>query len=82
MTPDEEFYKQANNIFEEKLHYEEIDTVLIKDMSKNIILNSIPYSKILFDSDLNIYKKENGTITKVDNPNFKAVVVKTPVFNR
>jgi hypothetical protein len=42
------------------------------------IITKMNYSKVLFDSDLNIFKiNEDGTLKKIEDAAFKAVVVKS-----
>lgn len=74
--PDKEFHSDMDKIFEKFLDEPDYPQILIKDVSKNIILQDINYSKVFFDSDLNIFKLENGVLKKVDNENFVAIVVK------
>lgn len=70
------FYEKVEKMFSEKLQYQEIPTIKIKDLKENKILENINYSFIRFDSNLNIYKMQNdGNWTIVNNPLFKAVLV-------
>ena len=57
---DENFYKEIDFMFESYLSAkEEQFQIRIKDISKDKILSDadMNYSKVFFDSDLNIYKK-------------------------
>ncbi|MFA5068294.1 MAG: hypothetical protein WC466_09735 [Candidatus Izemoplasmatales bacterium] len=70
------FYEKVEKMFSEKLQYQEIPTIRIKNLKENKILENINYSFIRFDSNLNIYKMQNdGNWTIVNNPLFKAVLV-------
>jgi hypothetical protein len=76
----DKFYKEIDFMFEshlsakkDKLH------IRIKDVSKNVILTDVDmnYSKVFFDSDLNIYKKNaDGGIELVNSDKFEAVITK------
>ena len=58
---------------------EEQFQIRIKDISKDKILSDtdMNYSKVFFDSDLNIYKKNiEDRIELVNNDNFQAVLTK------
>ncbi len=69
------FFDKVDNMFKEKLHYEEYPVIRIKDLQKNIILENINYDFVRFDSNFNFYKLQNdGTWKLVDNPNFKPVI--------
>lgn len=53
--------------------------IRIKDVSKDKILSSaeVNYSKVFFDSELNIFKRnQDGDIELVQNDNFEAVITK------
>ncbi len=69
---DKEFHDKVDNMFESKLRRH---LIRIKDLSNNKILteNDMNYEKVLFDSELNIYKIENGAPVLVENENFKAL---------
>lgn len=77
---DEKFYKEIDLMFEGHLSAKKDKLqIRIKDLSKNKILTEVDmnYSKVFFDSDLNIYKKNvDGGIELVNNDNFEAVVIK------
>jgi hypothetical protein len=77
---DENFYKEIDFMFESYLSAkEEQFQIRIKDISKDKILSDadMNYSKVFFDSDLNIYKKNiEDRIELVNNDNFQAVFTK------
>jgi hypothetical protein len=77
---DENFYKEIDFMFESYLSAkEEQFQIRIKDISKDKILSDadMNYSKVFFDSDLNIYKKNiEDRIELVNNDNFQAVLTK------
>ena len=77
---DENFYKDIDFMFESYLSAkEEQFQIRIKDISKDKILSDadMNYSKVFFDSDLNIYKKNiEDRIELVNNDNFQAVLTK------
>jgi len=74
MNDDENFHDKVDKLFESRLKRY---LVRIKDLEKNEILteNDMDYSKVLFDSDLNIYKIVNGVPEQVTNKNFKALLL-------
>ena len=78
---DEQFYKEIDQIFASYLSTGEKDKFVlrIRDKSKNQILDEGPtmnYGKILFDSNMNIYKKDNdGNFIKLENDNFEVIVL-------
>jgi len=73
---DEKFYQETDLMFEEYLSNGEVPKIIIKDLKQDKILK-IDYKKILFDSELNIYKIEEEKATLVNNPDFKAFIVKS-----
>jgi hypothetical protein len=77
---DENFYKEIDFMFESYLSAkEEQFQIRIKDISKDKILSDtdMNYSKVFFDSDLNIYKKNmEDRFELVNNDNFQAVLTK------
>lgn len=77
---DEKFYKEIDLMFEGHLSAKKDKLqIRIKNLSKNKILTEVDmnYSKVFFDSDFNIYKKNaDGGIELVNNDNFEAVVTK------
>lgn len=78
------FYKKVDEMFEEKLQYEEIPIIRVKNLKDNKILENLNYDKLLrFDSNLNMYKLQNdGTWVLVDNPNFKPIIVYKEKFKK
>jgi hypothetical protein len=72
---DKNLYQEIDIMFEEYLSSGETPKIIIKDMKKNSVLK-IDYKKILFDSNLNIYKIEDNKAVPVSNADFKAFVVK------
>lgn len=76
----EVFYKEIDLMFEGHLSAKkEKLQIRIKDTSSGKILgeNDMNYSKVFFDSDLNIFKRNtDGSIELVQNDKFEAVVVK------
>lgn len=77
---DEKFYKEVQFLFENYLSPKKDKLqIRIKDEKKNLILSEtdMNYSKVFFDSELNIYKLDKeGKIIRVDNENFEAVVMR------
>lgn len=74
MFMDSEFYDKVDEMFESRLKRH---IVRIKDLENNKILaeSDMDYTRVLFDSDLNIYKiTENGP-ELVENKNFKALLI-------
>ena len=71
---DIEFYNKVDELFESKLKR---TIIRVKDLDKDIILGDgdMNYNKVLFDSELNIYKMDDGKITMVDTNSFKAIVI-------
>jgi len=71
---DEKFHDKVDDMFESRLKRH---IVRIKDLSNNKILSEtdMDYDKVLFDSDLNIYKVVDGVAVLVDNKNFKALLI-------
>lgn len=71
------FHSDINLIFESFLKKEEEPKVVIYDQEKQKIIMEMNYDKVVFGSDMTIYKiKKDGTLQKIDNPNFQAVVIK------
>ena len=66
---DKEFHDKVDKMFESKLRRH---IVRIKDVENNKILTEedMDYKRVLFDSDLNIYKIVDGVPTLVENKNF------------
>lgn len=68
------FFETCNNMLKETL---KMNKIRVFDIKKNITLSDkdMNYSKVLFDLNLNIYKITDSGIEKVNNENFKAVIV-------
>ncbi len=77
---DEKFYKEVDLMFEQYLTPKKDNLgIRIRNIEKNKILSDsdMNYSKVFFDSNLNLYKVDSeGSISRVDNPNFEVIVVK------
>lgn len=77
---DTKFYKEIQFLFETYLSPTKDNLqIRIRDIEKNSILSEkdMNYSKVLFDSDLNIYRiNTEGKFIKVENDNFEAVVMR------
>lgn len=77
---DTKFYKEVHLLFENYLTKKKDYLQLrIRNIEKNSILSEkeMNYSKVFFDSELNIYKiNKEGAFEKVENDNFEAVVMK------
>lgn len=71
---DKEFHDKVNDMFEEKLRRY---VIRVKDVANNKIFadSEMNYDRVLFDSNLNIYKIENGIPILVENENFKAILL-------
>lgn len=71
---DEEFHGKVDKMFESRL---ERHIVRIKDLENNKILteDDMDYNLVLFDTNLNIYKIKEGVPHRVDNSNFKAIML-------
>lgn len=71
---DKEFHDKVIEMFEGKLKRY---VVRIKDIANNKILteSDMNYDKVLFDSNLNIYKIDGGIPVLVENSNFKAILL-------
>lgn len=71
---DKEFHDKVDKMFESRLKRH---IVRIKDLESEKILteDDMNYSKVLFDSNLNIYKVVDGKPMLVENPNFKAILL-------
>jgi hypothetical protein len=73
---DKDFYKEIDEIFHKELSYIPKYVIRVKDVEKNSILTlkDMNYKKVMFDSELNMYKYENGWIP-VNNKKFQPVVI-------
>lgn len=74
---DEKFYKKVDKLFEDKLQYEEIPVIRVKNLKDEKVLENLDYDNLLrFDSKLNMYKlQKDGTWILVNNPDFKPIIV-------
>lgn len=73
----QKFHADVNLMFESFLKKEDSPIILIKNKKTGEVLKKMKYEKVMFDSNLNIFKiLKNGQIEKVDNPEFEAVVLK------
>jgi len=68
----EAFHDKVDKMFESRLKRH---SIRIKDIERDRILgdNEINYNRVLFDSNLNIYKIVDGVPVLVENDNFKAL---------
>jgi hypothetical protein len=77
---DEARYKEIDLMFETYLSAKRDSLkIRVKDTSKEKIYesNEMNYSKVFFDSELNIYKiDEEGKLVKIEKENFEAVVMR------
>lgn len=77
---DNKFYEEIKFMFESYLSPKKDRLKLqIKNITQNKILNSddMNYSKVFFDSDLNIYKiDKSGKLQLIENDEFETVVMK------
>lgn len=73
----QEFHSDIDKMFKSYLAQELKPKIMVRDLKKKLILTDEKiYSKVLFDSNLNMYKQqENGTFMLVNNKDFDAVVV-------
>ena len=71
---DTEFHDKVDKMFESRLKRH---IIRIKDLEKDKILteDDMNYGKVLFDSDLNIYKVVDGVLSKIENSNYKALLL-------
>ena len=70
----EAFHSDVDKMF--KSYLEQGEKPVIRVCENGKVLTKMPYHKVLFDADLNIFKKnDDGTVTRVDDPKFTAVVV-------
>jgi hypothetical protein len=76
----ENFYKEIDLMFESYLSAKKDKLqIRIKNLSKGKILSDtdMNYSKVFFDSELNIFKRnQDGFIELVQDDNFEAVIAK------
>jgi hypothetical protein len=71
---DKEFHDKVDKMFESRLKRH---IIRIKNLEEDKILteDDMNYGKVLFDSELNIYKVINGAISKIEDPNYKALLL-------
>lgn len=71
---DKEFHEKVSEMFKSKLKRQ---TIRIKNIKENRFLSDedMDYSKVLFDSDLNIYKITTGKPELVEDSNFMAFLI-------
>ncbi len=71
---DKDFHDKVDSMFESRLKRH---VIRVKDLDNDKILSSedMNYSKVLFDSNLNIYKIVDGVPSLVDNKNYKAILL-------
>ena len=78
---DKKFYEQVDGIFKNSLDYYEKEILYIKDKNKDEVLKILPYHKVFFDNNLNIYKLDNNNVPVfVADKNFETVVEKKKIF--
>lgn len=71
----EAFHSDVDRMFESYLGQGQKPIIRVCDNGK--VLTDMKYHRVFFDADLNIYKKnDDGTLTKVEDPRFTAVVIK------
>jgi len=71
---DKEFHDKVDKMFESRLKRH---IIRIKNLEEDKILteDDMNYGKVLFDSDLNIYKVVDGVISKIEDSNYKALLL-------
>ncbi len=71
------FHSDINLIFESYLKQEDEPRIAILNTQTDKVVMKMNYDKVVYGHDMTIYKiKSDGTLEKVDNPEFKAVVIK------
>jgi len=77
---DTKFFQEIKFLFESYLSPKKDNLQLrVRNISKDIILTEkdMNYSKVFFDSDLNMYKiDKEGKLVSVENDNFETVVMR------
>ena len=77
---DNKFYKEIQFLFETYLSPKKDNLQLrVRNVEKDSILSEteMNYSKVFFDSDLNLYKiDKEGKLVLIENDNFEAVVMR------
>lgn len=73
----DQFHSDIEKMFESYLG-DKSDKAKVMVSKNGSIITKMNYSRVFFDSDLNIFKlNENGTLTKVEDAAFKAEIVKS-----
>jgi len=78
MSKDKKFHEKTDKMFSEKLNYKVRQIVRVKNIKENKVLSvdEINYSRLMFDSELNMYKlNEYGYWNLVASETFKPVIV-------
>lgn len=71
---DEQFHSDIDKMFE--YYLKETPKPLLRVCQNGKILTDMSYTRVLFDSEMNIYKiLPNGTVERVNNPEFTAVAI-------
>lgn len=70
------YHSDINKLFESYLKKEDEPQVLVFDIKENKLIRKMDYSKVLFDTNLNIYKKTQKGLEAIDSSLFKGVVTK------
>ena len=79
----QETFKKTEKIFENYLEYDEIPKIRVFDSKNNTILENIPYNRVFFDADFNVYKIDGkGFLVPVNNPDFKAMIVNREEYKK
>lgn len=77
---DDKFFQEIKFLFESYLSPKKDNLQLrVRNISKDVILTEkdMNYSKVFFDSDLNMYKiDKDGKLVAVENDNFETVVMR------
>ena len=77
---DEKFFQEIKFLFESYLSPKKDNLQLrVRNISKDVILTEkdMNYSKVFFDSDLNMYKiDKDSKLVAVENDNFETVVMR------
>jgi hypothetical protein len=70
----DKFHSDIDEIFESYLKTEARPVIRITKGGK--VITKMNYDKVMFDSELNIYKRmPDGTLSMINDPDFKAVVI-------
>ena len=78
VLPNGTYHTEIGLIFESYLDKEIEPAIAVVDTENdNKIILGMNYDKVVFGHDMTIYKiSKDGTLTKIDNPKFKAVPIK------